>query len=125
MRAHEFEHRGRTPELDDFVAWCCRRLDIQGPLPDLRYSDSKEAQDQHYTGYYTQGDDAIWIYTGGRNLADIMRTVAHELVHFRQRESGQDLSDQAYAGSPAEREADAEAGIMMKHYLKSHPEVLE
>ena len=125
MRAHEFDHRGQEPELHDFVDWCCQQLSIRGPRPDLEFSSSKQSRDQHYTGHYTPEQGVIWIYTGSRNLADIMRTVAHELVHYRQRESGQDLSDQAYPGSPAETQADAMAGIMMKLYLKSHPEVLE
>ena len=112
-------------QLRDFVKWCVRKLNIEQQLPQIRFQDVKEGPDQHRTGYYDDNDDIMWIYTGNRNLIDIMRTVAHELVHRKQHEDNRVHGDQSYPGSPIEQEADAVAGYLMKLYGKDNPEIIE
>ncbi len=112
-------------QLRDFVAWCVKKLNIKQELPRIRFQDAKEGPDQHRTGYYDDNDDIMWIYTGNRNLIDIMRTVAHELAHRKQHEDNRVHGDQAYPGSPIEQEADAVAGYLMKLYGKENPEIIE
>jgi len=112
-------------QLRDFVRWCVRELDIKQALPKIRFQDAKEGPDQHRTGYYDDAEDIMWIYTGNRNMIDIMRTVAHELTHRKQHEDNRVIGDQAYPGSPIEQEADAVAGYLMKLYGKMHPEIIE
>ena len=129
MRAKEFvvesTYQEHEAQLRDFVAWCVDQLDIQEALPKIRFQDAKEGPDQHRTGYYDDAEDTMWIYTGNRNLIDIMRTVAHELTHRKQYEDNRVNGDQAYPGSPVEQEADAVAGYLMKLYGKEHPEIIE
>lgn len=112
-------------ELKKFVKWCVKKLDIEEKLPKIRFQDTKEGSDQHRTGYYDDSTDTMWIYTGNRNLIDIMRTVAHELTHRKQHEDNMVHGDQAYPGSPIEQQADAMAGYLMKLYGKEHPEIIE
>jgi hypothetical protein len=112
-------------QLRDFVAWCVKKLKIKQALPEIRFQDAKEGPDQHHTGYYSDTDDVMWIYTGNRNMIDIMRTVAHELTHRKQHEDGRVNGNQAYPGSPIEQEADAVAGYLMKLYGKKNPEIIE
>lgn len=112
-------------QLRDFVAWCVEKLKIQQALPRIRFQDAKEGPDQHRTGYYDDNDDIMWIYTGNRNLIDIMRTVAHELAHRKQHEDNRVHGNQAYPGSPIEQQADAVAGYLMKLYGKDNPEIIE
>jgi hypothetical protein len=53
---------------------------------------------------------------------DILRTVAHELVHCRQNQS-RPLPDHAgRTGSPWENDANARAGVIMRDYAESNPE---
>lgn len=138
MRAHEFLiiKRGLEPEtsrvesenqprLRHFVKWCCSELGIDTELPEIKFSDDKESARQHYTGYFRDHDNTIWIYSGQRNLIDIMRTLAHELTHFKQREDGVEMARQNYIGSPAEQAADVSAGILMKKYSRLFPEIIE
>lgn len=112
-------------QLRDFVRWCVEKLNIKQALPKIRFQDAKEGPDQHRTGYYDDNDDIMWVYTGNRNLIDIMRTVAHELVHRKQHEDNRVHGDQSYPGSPIEQEADAVAGYLMKLYGKANPEIIE
>ena len=129
MRAREFvmesTYQDHEAQLRDFVAWCVDQLGIQERLPKIRFQDAKEGPDQHRTGYYDDAEDTMWIYTGNRNLIDIMRTVAHELAHRKQYEDNMVDGDQAYPGSPIEQQADAVAGYLMKLYGKANPEIIE
>jgi Zn-dependent peptidase ImmA (M78 family) len=111
-------------QLRDFVKWTCDKLKIK-KMPRLEFQDSKESGDQKKTAHFDMQDGMIWIYTGNRNLADIMRSVAHELTHYKQDEKGQVSSDQSYPGSPIEQQADAVAGYLMKLYLDKEPGALE
>lgn len=129
MRAKEFVVESTFAEHEDqlrhFVKWCVNQLDIKQQLPRIRFQDEKEGPDQHRTGYYADDEDVMWIYTGNRNLIDIMRTVAHELTHRKQHEDDMVHGDQAYPGSPIEQQADAVAGYLMKLYGKQYPEIIE
>ena len=111
-------------QLRDFVKWTCDKLKIK-KMPRLEFQDSKESGDQKKTAHFDMQDGMIWIYTGNRNLADIMRSVAHELTHYKQDEKGQVSPDQSYPGSPIEQQADAVAGYLMKLYLDKEPGALE
>jgi hypothetical protein len=66
----------------------------------------------------------MWVYTGNRNLIDILRTVAHELTHRKQGLEGR-IKGASPPGSKLEREADAQAGYLMKLYGAEHPEIVE
>lgn len=129
MRAKEFiaesTFRDHEDQLQHFVSWCKKKLNITQPLPKIQFQDAKEGPDQHRTGYYDDNNDVMWIYTGNRNLIDIMRTVAHELAHRKQHEDNMVHGDQAYPGSPIEQQADAVAGYLMKLYGKLYPEIIE
>ncbi len=121
----ESTYQEHKAQLRDFIKWCVRKLKIRQQLPRIRFQDAKEGPDQHRTGYYDDNDDIMWVYTGNRNLIDIMRTVAHELVHRKQHEDNMVKGDQSYPGSPIEQQADAVAGYLMKLYGKKNPEIIE
>lgn len=129
MRYHQitesdaYEYEGTEPEIRDFVAWVFEKLHIPGGVPDMEFSSEKESDDQHRTGYYDVETNHMWIYTGHRNLIDIMRTIAHELAHHKQRTTGDtsknvDLAD-------LEGQADQAAGILMKLWVRKHPEIIQ
>ena len=56
----------------------------------------------------------------GRHLVDISRTLAHELVHWKQRIEGQELDGSD--GSETENQANAIAGIIMRRFGQRYPE---
>ena len=59
-----------------------------------------------------------------RHPNDIIRTLAHELVHYKQDLEQQLGHHSGKTGSPAENQAHALAGIMMRFFNKKHPEFL-
>jgi Zn-dependent peptidase ImmA (M78 family) len=51
---------------------------------------------------------------------DVMRTLAHELVHWKQMMDGDELDGSD--GSSTENEANAIAGLIMRKFAKMYPD---
>ena len=64
-----------------------------------------------------------------RNLADALRTLAHELVHYKQKQEGRlelNNADKSGAdGSSIENEANAVAGVILRKYGKLNPDIYQ
>lgn len=111
--------------VDEFANWVAKKLNLSD-LPKIELSmDTEEAQDNTHTGGHTPGSGKIWVYAKNRNLVDILRTVAHELVHVRQHELDMVGPNDSYPGSPIELLADMVAGKLIKIYGKSHPKIFQ
>lgn len=112
--------------IDDFISYCIGRLGIEGQ-PQIQFvSDREWAATNRSFGAYDPQTDSITIYVGNRNLADSLRTLAHELVHHRQRELGKIQDGTAgQTGSPIENEANALAGVLMRDYGKTNDLIYE
>jgi hypothetical protein len=113
-------------KIKNFIKWSIRRLHIKQPYPKIILSTNTEkAQAGHHTGVHNIEDNTIWVYTGNRNLIDILRTVFHELVHERQSQLNMIKPGDSYPGSPIEAMADMLAGKYIKIYGKDHPEIFQ
>ena len=111
-------------QIKNFINWVYDKENIKGSRPKIIFSNEKEGADMHHTGWYRDSENLMWVYTGNRNLIDILRTVAHELVHRKQGIQGR-IKGPSAPGSKLEREADAQAGYLMKLYGAEYPEILE
>lgn len=112
-------------EVAHFVKWASQKLYIQNP-PKIQLSmDTEEAQQGHHTGRHVEGSDTLWVYAKNRNLVDILRTVFHELVHWRQTELGMIEHGDSYPGSAIEAMADMLAGKYIKIYGKQHRNIFQ
>jgi len=57
------------------------------PLPKVKFKQGEcQSGDPmlHNTGHYEPVDKSITVYTHGRHPKDIMKTIAHELIHHNQ-----------------------------------------
>lgn len=112
-------------EVEKFTKWAGQKLSIKS-LPQIELSyDTEEAQEGHHTGRHVQGEDKLWVYAGNRNLVDILRTVFHELVHWRQTELGMINDGDSYPGSAIEAMADMLAGKYIKIYGKANRNIFQ
>ncbi|HWY36843.1 MAG TPA: hypothetical protein VNX68_19515, partial [Nitrosopumilaceae archaeon] len=69
-------------------------------------------------------NDHIWIYTKNRNmLADPLRSLAHEIRHFKQKLDGVLNEKSGEDGSPHENEANSFSGYMIRKFGKQHREI--
>jgi hypothetical protein len=65
-------------------------------------------------------DEGIEVVTAGRHPMDVMRTLAHELVHWKQRV--ENLALDGADGSETENQANAIAGIIMRKFGQKYPQ---
>lgn len=114
-----------TPKADivrEFMRLCVKSLQIKNPPKvQLRRDPTWSARNKTF-GRYTPGDNTMELSLANRNIMDICRTLAHELVHCRQNENGELGPDSGRDGSPQENEANSVAGDIMRKWGKLHPE---
>lgn len=109
--------------MRDYISWVAKKLHIRGGTPHIIFQQDKESPDQNRTGYYNPETGKLWVYTGNRNMIDIMRTVAHELAHHKQREDGETYANKDLAD--IESQADMAAGMLVKIYVRKHTEIIQ
>jgi hypothetical protein len=114
-----------SSEVEKFVDWTAKKLNLQ-MVPIIELSmDSEEAQTNHHTGGHVPGEGSVWVYAKNRNLVDILRTVFHELVHVRQHELDMIKPGDSYPGSPIESMADLLAGKYIKIYGEKNHHIFQ
>ena len=85
-------------EIHSLVDFTKERLGFKRPPTIYLDSDDQNAQKTlAMTGYYDPESMEIHVYTTGRHPKDILRSIAHELVHHNQNENG-DFNQSGYSG---------------------------
>jgi hypothetical protein len=112
--------------LLDFVRFAAEHLELES-LPKFDFVfDSKQSVERKSFGGYMPGAEHISITVKNRHINDICRTLAHELVHYKQDLNNELEDDEAGAtGSPQENEANAEAAVILRNWGKQHPEYFD
>jgi hypothetical protein len=110
--------------LHDFVRFAADHLELKS-LPKLEFMfDTKKSVEHRSFGGY--GGHHIRITVTNRHIMDVCRTLAHELVHYRQDLNHElDGPDPGATGSPQENQANAEAAVIMRNWGKKHPELFK
>lgn len=104
--------------IKHFVGYVKKELNIQS-LPSIKLiSDKSWVENYRSFGEYHPGENYVKVFYPGRNLADVCRSLAHELVHHRQGELGMLRHDSGATGSEIENEAHALTGIILRDYGK-------
>lgn len=93
-------------------------------LPKMVFITNVEDSEQPTFGMYENDDKTLYVALSNRHPNDILRTVAHELVHYKQDIEDSLVDSSGATGSPHENEANATAGIVMRHFNKQYPEFL-
>jgi hypothetical protein len=112
----------KAPLMKRFVEYACNHLDIDEPKIFVINSPAYSQEHKSFGGYYPQ-EHKINVVVHNRNMADILRTLAHELVHHMQNLSGVELNGED--GSDTENEANAMAGVIMREFGRNNPEIFE
>jgi predicted nucleotidyltransferase len=76
-------------------------------------------------GMFVNETNTIELAISNRHPVDILRTLAHELVHCKQREDNRLKPDSGETGSEEENEANALAGVIMRDFDDANPEVFD
>jgi cytidyltransferase-like protein len=111
--------------IKEFVKYVAKELKLK-TLPQIKLStNNAEVKERHSFGYFRPGDNNIWVYTKNRNMADMLRTLAHEMVHHKQSEDGRIDINSGKTGSEIENEANAKAGVILRNFGKTHEMIYE
>lgn len=90
------------------------------------YLSSKRNKHLETTASYNPTNHNIWIYVKNRNmLGDVLRSIAHEMMHFKQNLRGDLHSNSGKDGSRHENEANSFSGIMIRKFGRMFPDIYE
>ena len=102
--------------IKHFIGYCKKELEIQS-LPRISLTTDKSfVENRRSFGEYNPGTVSVKVYIASRNLADICRSLAHELVHHRQFELDLIYDLAGETGTDIENDANAIAGVLMREY---------
>ena len=129
MRANQFfteENKDQDTVVEMFKLFFPLAMEVLGidRLPKMNFEPLIDTGNQPSFGMYRTNDKTLYVALLYRHPVDVLRTVAHELVHFRQDLRGE-LNDQSGAtGSPEENQAHEIAGVIMRYFNKKYPQFL-
>ena len=115
---------GTDEIVRDFVDFAGDRLGLERPPKIKLIRDPKQAAERKSFGSYMPGG-GIEINIGNRHIMDVLRTLAHEMVHHKQDVAGELNDRSGEDGSPQENEANAKAAVIMRLWAKMNPELFQ
>jgi hypothetical protein len=104
----------------DFMPLAMKELNLTS-LPKIKLEKHVAKHDQPTFARYVNDEYTVHLAIQDRQPMDILRTLAHELVHFKQQMQNKLDKHSGDTGSAEENEARAEAGVIMRHFAKKHP----
>ena len=111
----------------EFVIFCGEHLNIEGDYQVFIVSE-REPHGISTTAVYEVGNNCCRVYAKNRHLADVLRSIAHEMTHMMQDEIGLLKGHIQDAGGFHEDQANARAGELIKRFAKkeeSHKGIYE
>lgn len=126
MKRSEFENPKKPtfPDvLEKALPIAMRELELD-TLPKIKLLKKVKDTQQPTFGRYENGVHVVYLAIDERNPNDILRSLIHELVHYKQDLDNRLDDYSGETGSDEENEAHARAGMIMRHINKAYPELL-
>jgi len=120
----EFLNEDKRNKLYEFAKFVKEQLKIKDPPKIVIQSGKKELKTTANYDYDIV-DKVIKVNGKNRFIVDIMRSVAHEMVHHKQYEDGRLKVRPPDIGGEIEDEANAKAGQFIKMYAKIDPTIYD
>jgi len=113
----EFLDNDKKQKITDFVKFVKKELELKEcPTVVLQNGRGKLKTTAHYD--YSKENKIIRINAKNRALVDVMRSIAHEMVHHKQFEQGRLEVKPPDIGGEIEDEANSKAGQYIKMFSK-------
>ena len=111
-------------KIDDFVDFVSDDLELDD---NFTVDITNDSDDVETLASYDINNNEVTVLGKDRALPDIIRSVAHELVHHKQNERGEltGRQEEGEDGSPWEDEANAKAGELVRKYGRENPEIYD
>lgn len=107
--------------MREFLVICRLELGLAS-IPTIRWMIDRGGVENRTFGQYVPTNSVIDISIRDRHPLDIMRTLAHELVHYQQHMEGRLKPNSGQTGSREENEANSIAGVIMRHFNRKFPD---
>jgi len=109
-------------DYSDFVDFVEDELDMEYPV---KVKLENEPTSNYTTGNYNRVNREIKVRNNGRKLVDIIRSIAHEMVHHKQDDLGKIKGKVPKIGGEVEDEANKISGRLVKKYGNINPNIYE
>jgi len=109
---------------DEFVEFVNSKLRFK-QAPNIEFVEQVTGTEHPTFGMFDSNTNTIQVATAGRHVMDAMRTLAHELVHHKQRETKPEAELDGGTASRDENQANRLAGTYMREFADQHPEYFE
>jgi Zn-dependent peptidase ImmA (M78 family) len=108
----------KESKLTEFVKFVKKELGIKN-MPEILVKATRDGLKTTANYDYRQENKVVRVYGNNRALVDVMRSIAHELVHHKQYEDGRlDGPKPPDIGGEIEDEANAKAGQYIKMFSR-------
>ena len=107
--------------LRDFLPIAIAHLELDH-IPKIKLVKSL---DDTTFGHFNSEEQVIYAVVANRNPVDILRTIAHEMTHYKQGQEHQLTNNSGETGSTVEDEANAEGGVIMREFNEQFPQYLQ
>ena len=104
----------RADLLQDFVVFVCKDLECM-PCP-IDIVNGREGSGLKTTAQYDTQNQHVMVNAKNRHFGDVLRSIAHELVHHKQNVKGELSGPTQDIGGHIEDEANARAGALLKSF---------
>ena len=121
---NESWHPNKARIINKFIDYATDYLSIDRPTIKLINTPGYTQQNRSFGGYMPP-EKKLLVVVHNRNMADILRTLAHELVHHMQNLDNRLNPDSGMDGSPEENEANSLAAVLMRQFGRENPEIYE
>jgi len=114
----------KAKTINRFMDFASDYLSVERPKIKLI---NQEGYTQEYRSFggYLPSEEKIFVVVHNRNMADILRTLAHEMVHHMQNADNRLNPKSGEDGSPEENEANALAGVLMRKFGRENVDIYE
>lgn len=112
-----FLNEEQKVKLTDFIKFVKNELGLKS-TPKVVVQNGRKELKTTANYDYTKDEKVIKVNAKNRMLVDVMRSVAHELVHHKQYEDGRLGVKPPDIGGEIEDEANAKAGQFIKMFAK-------
>lgn len=112
-----FLNDDKKDKLNRFVKFVKDQLELD-TIPVISIQNHRKNLKTTANYDYTKDEKIIKICSKGRALVDVMRSIAHEMVHHKQFEQGRLKVQPPDIGGEIEDEANAKAGQYIKMFAK-------
>ena len=119
-----FLNDDKKDKLNSFVKFVKKELDLK-TVPTISVQNHREGLKTTANYDYTKENKVIKVCSKNRALVDVMRSIAHELVHHKQYEQGRLEVKPPDIGGEIEDEANAKAGQFIKMFAKEDPTIYD